>query len=153
MSTSAGWRGPWSISPTAVTCVDWLERRVDSSLTLALAPELDWSGKNIVGIDGLELRGLDDARVVRGSARPFAGWNSTTYGEWSPATWIDLDRGPSQVMWWSVAENDCAAVLTNGREVEVDGLALTAQFEPECVTVQVRHGDRDYLMRTQGDHS
>ena len=141
------------VSPTAVTCVDWLERRVDSSLTLALAPELDWSGKGIVGIEGLELRGLDGARVVRGSVRPFAGWNSTTYGEWSPATWIDLDRGPSQVTWWSVAQNDCAAVTTNGREVEVDGLALSAQFEPECVTVNVRHGDRDYLMRTQGDHS
>ena len=80
------------VSSTAVTCVDWLERWVDTRSHWRWLPSSTGPRKASWASRGSNVRGLDAARVVRGSERPFAGWHSTTYGAWSPATWIDLDR-------------------------------------------------------------
>jgi hypothetical protein len=71
------------------------------SLTVPLHPDVDVKDGALVA-SGRTVRmfGLHGHRLVRGQADPFAGWHSHTYGDWQPATWIQVEGDHDSTRIW-----------------------------------------------------
>lgn len=99
------------VSEEGVAVRDFVERPGEGVMTIPLGP----------GARLTDFVGLHDATEHRGSADPFLGWESSTYGEWRPATWLEVPV-PSEDFEWGVAilSDGVAAVTWSPDAVRVN---------------------------------
>jgi hypothetical protein len=108
------------VTPDGVSCVDWREKGTtpQARLTLELPSIATLEAKGF-GVPNTgdaeatryEIVGLDGSEVSRGAAKPFAGWQSRTYGDWIPASWIVREYDTTGPLTWGVALPGTAASL------------------------------------------
>ena len=137
------------VSNAGVFCIDWLERPLPGTLTLALAPGTAVAGESLVLPDGSELctLGLTDADVVTGSKSPFEGWHSETYGEWAPAPWLTARRAATAMSFWGVRIRGGDGIVTTGAQAHCGEVSLSAVFKASSVELSVIvEGDEHLLI-------
>ena len=136
------------VSNAGVFCIDWLERPLPGTLTLALAPGTAVAGESLVLPDGSELRtlGLTDADVVTGSKSPFEGWHSETYGEWIPAPWLTARRAATAMSFWAVLKNGADGIETTGAQARWGELSMSVVFKADRVELGVVAGGGEHLL-------
>jgi hypothetical protein len=130
------------VTADGLTVVDWREGGQDALLTVALAPGSEIVDNEIRLACGtvFAVRGLAGGSAVEGQEQPFAGWHSTTYGRWEPATWLERSVGGTAATVWGVArpgstEHEAAI---HGCRVTVAGIEMGMEFRPSCASMVVR---------------
>jgi len=78
-----------------------------------------------VGEDRLALRAPGSVRVAVGEMAPFLGWNSPTYGTWTPAPWVVAEENSSGPVTWSVGNVE---ISMDAEVAVVDGLRLVVTW-------------------------
>lgn len=138
-----------------VVCVDWLERPLDTTVTVALAPDVASMDGHLTTENGSHFvfGGMTDARDVRGEEAPFAGWHSATYGTWTPTTWVTVQRPASRIGWWAVTVPEACEITVTEDSVRIGALTLTAVFAVRAVELVVTSSDGDYVLRVPSEAS
>ena len=130
------------VTADGLTVVDWREDGQDALLTVALGPGSEIVDNEIrLGCGTvLAVRGLEGGSAVEGQEQPFAGWHSTTYGRWEPATWLERSVCGTAATVWGVArpgstEHEAAI---HGCRVTVAGIEMGMEFRPSGASMVVR---------------
>jgi hypothetical protein len=128
------------VTRDGVSCVDWREGGTarQARLTLALSSMATVEANEVClrqngdsAITRYEIAGLDGSELSFGGTDPFAGWQSRTYGEWTPAAWIVRDFDNSGPLIWGVALPGTKASLpavTEGSGVVHAGIRVEVTF-------------------------
>ena len=149
---------PWRIARAvvltdrAVAVIDWRENDEEQAfeLTVPLSGECTWDGESVgLGADRLSLRTAGSTRLAVGEMNPFRGWDSPTYGTWTPAPWVLVTGALSGPVIWSVGDVD---VAVDHDAVALEDTHLTVTWSGHEVRMSVRSGDDNFADAVSVEH-
>ncbi|MGC0249399.1 heparinase II/III domain-containing protein [Pseudactinotalea sp. Z1748] len=139
------------VSRSGIVCIDWLERSADSTLTVALAPQITLEGTTVRLSDATEIVafGLSAAEVNAGSTCPFRGWYSPTYGRWEPAQWLTVRNTAKQTTAWGFYEHGSALPVCERGAWTVGSVRFSVDFRSKGVELSILVGGVEHLMNAR----
>lgn len=109
------------VRDVSVTVIDFIEEPGQQAWVLTVPTG---------GSQTTDFFGLEEAELVSGSASPFLGWFSETYGTWEPSPWL-VRNTFSQLEIWGVGQ---APRIVRGSPATVDDVQVSVIWEPNAAT-------------------
>jgi len=119
------------VEATGVTVIDRLPMEArDWQLSVPLGPE----GRRLTGLSAL----------VEGQENPFAGWMSSTYGEWHPSPWLTLYGDAGWHVWGAGAV--AAVEVVSADHLNVAKLSVHVSQGADDVVVELSRRDTSEMV-------
>lgn len=128
-----------------VAVADWVSgpRGERFLLSLPLPPGIGWDGGDLSlpGGGQLRLQALGTVTAVRGSADPYDGWWSETYGQVEPATRLETTGVVGGPVWWAVAPPGAVPPGVQDGTLHLGPLRLMVEWTDDRATLMLQDGD------------